>query len=96
MDFQQLVGYNNQGYRILRAEVYEQKNGVIDGICLGVNAHGTMYVTWDFRIHPGMAPSFETGHYIDEQSKALADYHERLMNKYGNWRYRPLSVAYNL
>lgn len=96
MDFQQLVGYNNEGMQILRAELYESNDKRVDGICLGVNSKGTMYVTWDFTIWPGRAPSFESGHYINEQSKALADYHERLMEKYKNFTRRPLSVPYNL
>ena len=99
MDFQNIIGYVNSGYQILKAEAYSQgQGGVVDGVCFGVNSVG-MFVTWDFRIrcHTGSpVVDFNTGHYTENQSKALADYHERLKSKYEDYKYHPFTVPGNV
>ena len=79
----------NEGYEIVAREVYSTSRlGQQDSIVLGRNEtkYGTMFVTWDCTGWPlkngGMKFDYYWGHYYDEEAKARADYHRRLIEKY--------------
>ena len=79
----------NEGYEIIAAEVYSTSRlGQQERIVLGRNETrcGTMFVTWDSTGWPlkdgGVKYDYFWGHYFDDERKARADYHRRLIEKY--------------
>lgn len=79
----------NEGYTIIAAETYSTtRSGQESRIVLGRNEtkHGTMFVTWEstrWALHNGGTKiDYFWGHYHDDENKARADYHRRLLEKY--------------
>lgn len=76
----------NQGYEIIVAETYnvlsnDKEERVVLGRMIGKSS--TMYVTWESTRHPAEGEiDYYWGHYFDDERKARADYHRRLIEKY--------------
>lgn len=77
----------NEGYEIVEAEAYRTNDtGRVDRIVLGRmdTKYGVMWVTWESAAYPheGGRLEYFWGHYHDDERKARADYHRRLIEKY--------------
>ena len=79
----------NEGYEIIAAETYSTSRlGQESRIVLGrmETKHGAMFVTWESTRWPlsygGTKSDYFWGHYFDDERKARADYHKRLLEKY--------------
>lgn len=76
----------NEGYEIIAAETYNvMANDKEARIVLGKmeTKYGAMFVTWESARHPADGETdYFWGHYFDDEQKARADYHRRLIEKY--------------
>lgn len=79
----------NEGYEIIAAETYSiSRLGQESRIVLGrmETKHGAMFVTWESTRWPlsygGTKSDYFWGHYFDDERKARADYHKRLLERY--------------
>ena len=79
----------NEGYQIIATETYNatrmgQESRVV--LARKETAFGAMFVTWEstaWRLSNGSEKAdYYWGHYFDDEDKARADYHRRLMAKY--------------
>ncbi len=64
----------NAGYEIIMIEYYTEDYAIV----LGVNKHNN-YVTWDSKPSEN---NFFWGHYFQDKTNALRDYHTRLLTFY--------------
>ena len=79
----------NEGYEIIAAEVYAVTDfGREERVVLGRmdTRYGTMFVTWESQVWTFSDGEkrfdYFWGHYHDDERKARADYHRRLIEKY--------------
>ena len=83
----------NEGYTIIVSETYTaSRSGQMSRIVLGVKetSLGKMFVTWEstaWLLSNGSEKSdYYWGHYFDDERKARADFHRRLLEKYETLR----------
>ena len=83
----------NEGYTIIVSETYTaSRSGQMSRIVLGVKdtSFGKMFVTWESTAWPlsngNEKSDYYWGHYFDDERKARADYHRRLVEKYEGYR----------
>ena len=83
----------NEGYKITVSETYTaSRSGQMSRIVLGVKdtSFGKMFVTWEstaWLLSNGSEKAdYYWGHYFDDERKARADYHRRLVEKYEGYR----------
>jgi len=78
----------NAGYEIIAAETYHKESEWVQHrIVLGrrTTVYSTEYVTWDSTKTTGVLnQDYYWGHYFSSEAAARTDYHERLMQKWGN------------
>ena len=79
----------NEGYTIIVSETYTaSRSGQMSRIVLGVKdtSFGRMFVTWEstaWLLSNGSEKAdYYWGHYFDDERKARADFHRRLLEKY--------------
>ena len=78
----------NEGYEIIAAETYLiESDGRRDRIVLGrmETKHGARFVTWEsviWPVHYLQPRDYFWGHYFEDENKARADYHRRLLERY--------------
>ena len=79
----------NEGYKITASETYTaSRSGQESRIVLAEKetSLGKMFVTWESTAWPlsngGEKADYYWGHYFDDERKARADFHRRLLEKY--------------